>query len=243
MPSKTKPAIHVAEEQPVEEQKLPQNWPEGITYLTDHTYSDAVTTEQKTALSRTLSDDATWIQVRGSEIESPSKNVEIDIITDEKHPARGQRGIFAAQNLIPDSFILLYLGHVHTNALSDTDSKSDYDLNLDGELGLSVDGVNSGNESRHANDYRGISERPNAEFRDCYIQVPSARRAGGMKWERRVAIFVLSAGNAGKRKAGIKAGEEILVNYGKSYWEARKRIATFRHDEEMLKIASLALEG
>ena len=36
-----------------------------------------------------------------------------------------------------------------------------------------------------------------------------------LKWERRVGIFVLSAGKAGKRKGGIKPGEEILVSYGK----------------------------
>ena len=65
-----------------------------------------------------------------------------------------------------------------------------------------------------ANDYRTIADRPNAEFRDCLVQVRS-KRADGMKWERRVGIFVLSAGKAGKRKGGIKAGEEILVSYGK----------------------------
>lgn len=43
----------------------------------------------------------------------------------------------------------------------------------------------------------------------------SQKRANGLKWERRVGIFVLSAGKAGKRKGGIKAGEEVLVSYGK----------------------------
>lgn len=66
-----------------------------------------------------------------------------------------------------------------------------------------------------ANDYRTIAERPNAEFRDCFIQVKSTKRIDGMKWERRVGIFVLSAGKAGKRKGGIRAGEEVLVSYGK----------------------------
>ena len=48
-----------------------------------------------------------------------------------------------------------------------------------------------------------------------------------------MGIFVLPAGKAGKRKAGIKAGDEILVSYGKGYWEARKTMATFRKDFEM----------
>lgn len=91
--------------------------------------------------------------------------------------------------------------------------KADIVACLDREIGLSVDAAKSGNESRCANDYRGVAERPNAEFRDCFIQVPSVKRAGGLRWERRVGIFVLSAGKAGKRKAGIQAGEEILVSY------------------------------
>ncbi|KAK5115529.1 hypothetical protein LTR62_001188 [Meristemomyces frigidus] len=222
--------------------EVPENWPQDIVYMTDQTYSSAVTDEQRIALSRTLSDDATWTQVRSEALASMRNNINICIISDEKHPARGQRGLFAAQNLAPDSFIVLYVGHVHTNALSDTDPKSDYDLNLDGEIGLSVDAARGGNESRCTNDYRGIADRPNAEFRDCYVQVPSTKRVGGTKWERRVAIFVLSAGNAGKRKGGIRAGEEVLVSYGKGYWEARKRLAGFRKDEEMLRVANAALE-
>ncbi|KAK5100272.1 hypothetical protein LTR70_001740 [Exophiala xenobiotica] len=35
---------------------------------------------------------------------------------------------------------------------------------------------------------------------------------------RGVAIFVMPAGKAGKRKEGIKAGQEILVSYGKGFW-------------------------
>lgn len=95
--------------------------------------------------------------------------------------------------------------------MSDTNPHSDYDLSLDRDIGLSVDAATCGNESRCANDYRGIAERPNAEFRDCYINVPSLKRAGGLKWERRVGIFVLGPGKAGKRKAGIRAGEEVLI--------------------------------
>jgi hypothetical protein len=244
MPSKTKTKkpIPVAVKKIAEEQEVPKNWPPDITYLTDHTYSSAVTAEQKTALSRTLSDDATWAQVSAKQLHFPSPLVSIRIIDDKAHPACGQRGLFAAQHLPPDSLVVLYLGHVHTNSMTDSNPHSDYDLNLDGEIGLSVDAGRSGNESRCCNDYRGIADRPNAEFRDCYIQVPCVKRAGGSKWERRVAIFVLSAGKAGKRKLGIKEGEEIVVSYGKGYWEARKRLAEFRRDEEMLQIAQLALD-
>lgn len=126
--------------------------------------------------------------------------------------------------------------------MADQDPNSDYDLNLDRELGLSVDAARSGNESRHANDYRSIAERPNASFEDIFIEVKSKKRADGHKWERRVAIFVLPAGKAQKRKNGIRAGEEILVSYGKGFWEARQMLAKFRGDQEMLAQAKTALE-
>ncbi|KAH9827581.1 SET (Su(var)3-9, Enhancer-of-zeste, Trithorax) domain [Teratosphaeria destructans] len=223
---------------------LPRNWPEHVTYLTDHTYSNAITPEQRSGLSRTRTDEmATWSRITPAQLKAFRDVVEIKFISDDKHPAKGQRGLFAAKHLEPDSFLCLYLGHVHTNAMSDSDPKSDYDLNLDGELGLSIDAGRSGNEARCCNDYRGITERPNAEFRDCFVQVPCSKRSSGWKWERRVGIFVLSAGNAGKRKKGIAAGQEVLISYGKGFWEARKRLAEFRKDEMMLQIASLALDA
>ncbi|GAB7365054.1 hypothetical protein MBLNU230_g5835t1 [Neophaeotheca triangularis] len=221
----------------------PISWPEDVQWLTDITFSEKVTLDQRADLSRPLREGETWEKVPKEEIISPAPTVAITTIDDAKHPAHGQRGLFAATNLPPDKFICLYLGLVHTNSMSDTDPHSDYDLSLDRDLGLSVDAAKASNEARFCNDYRGIAERPNAEFRDCLIQVPSDKRAGGRKWERRVGIFVLSAGKAGKRKAGVKAGQEILVSYGKGYWEGRKTLASFRKDEEMLRIAEAALEG
>lgn len=133
------------------------------------------------------------------------------------------------------------MGHVHTGSMSDQDPNSDYDLNLDSELGLSVDAATSGNESRHANDYRSIAERPNAEFRDVFIQVKSTKRVDGQRWERRVAIYVLPAGKAQLRKAGIKAGEEILVSYGKGYWEASNKtpeMMTSKADNSIFRLVT-----
>lgn len=227
-------------------QQHPKNWPPEITYLTDHAYTPAVTAEHISGLSRLTVENDKVPRIPAAQIAHPSPNVEIRLISaaaHPTHPARGQRGLFAARPLPPDSFVLLYLGRVHLNSLSDTDPHSDYDLSLDHALGLSVDSRTAGNEARHANDYRGVAARPNAEFRDCFVKVPSDKRAGGRKWERRVGIFVLPAGKAGLRKAGIAAEEEILVSYGKGFWEARKTIATFRKDEEMLRIADAALEA
>jgi hypothetical protein len=223
---------------------LPKNWPEEITYLWDHTYSDAVTPEQRAQLSRTSIELESHCKVSATQLASASKTCAITFIEDEKHPAHGQRGLVAAENLEPDRFVCLYMGHVHNNTPSDTDPNSDYDLCFDRDIDLSVDASKSGNQSRCANDYRGIADRPNAEFRDCFIKVPCTKRAGGMKWERRVGIFVLSAGKAGKRKHGIRAGDEILISYGKQFWESRKLMAQFRENFETLKVKDdTVLEG
>ena len=248
MPSKTKTKTKPTSSKTVEEQEpsqqiLPSNWPEDVTFLTDLTYSDAVTPDQRSGLSRQTPDSATWLKVPADLLQAPCSRVKVTTITDEKHPAHGQRGLFAAHHLDPDAFVIIYRGHVHANTMSDTDPHSDYDLNLDGELGVSVDAARSGSEARFANDYRGIADRPNAEFRDCFVQVPCPKRAEGVRWERRVGIFVLSAGKAGLRNRGVREGEEIVVSYGKGYWEARKRLASFRKDEVMLGIATLALDA
>ncbi|CAK1367078.1 hypothetical protein CB0940_10407 [Cercospora beticola] len=227
------------------EDTIPENWPQDIKFLTDHAYTPAAL-ELQPKLSRAPSDNSSdpWTKVQSNLIHPITPHIQITTITSPTHPACGQRGLFAASDLPPDSFILLYLGLVHTNSLSDTDPHSDYDLSLDREIGLSVDASTMANESRCANDYRGVAERPNAEFRDCYVQVPSEKRADGVRWERRVGIFVLSAGKVGnaKRRRGILKGEEVLVSYGKGFWEGRQLLGMFRKDDEMARTATLALE-
>jgi hypothetical protein len=232
MPSKSK-ATKLSVEQVEAVDNQPRDWPTDIRFLQDQTYSATITDDLRAQLGRTTPESESYAKIFTDLLRSPCSRAEGRIIDLHTHPAHGQRGLFAVEHLEPDSFICLYLGHVHTNSLSDTDPHSDYDLSLDRELGLSVDAAKSGNEARFANDYRGIAERPNAEFRDCFIRVKSDKRASGAKWERRVGIFVLSTGKAGKRKGGIKAGEEITVTYGKAYWESRKLMATFRKDFQM----------
>ncbi|KAK0967748.1 hypothetical protein LTR54_018258 [Friedmanniomyces endolithicus] len=135
---------------------------------------------------------------------APTPLLEIRTIKDEKHSAAGQRGLFATQHLGPDSFICLYLGHVHTNTMSDEDAHSDCDLSLDHDIGLNVDAARSGNESRYTNDYRGIAERPNAEFRDCYVQVPCTKRVAGTSWERRVISLCSLLARLGSGWLGLR---------------------------------------
>ncbi|KAK8045421.1 hypothetical protein PG993_005445 [Apiospora rasikravindrae] len=224
----------------------PENWPEEVQYLTDLVYSPAVTPDMRNALGRPSTTAESLDKITGALVAAPNNGDRVCIRTiasPAHHPALGQRGLFAAADMAPSAFLCLYVGRVHTDAREDTDVRSHYDLSfcqLDkedlgggGGGGLSIDATHCGNESRMANDFHGIADKANAEFRDCLVQVRSDRRREGWKWERRVGIFVCPAGLAGvgRRKggaqsadgggAGLKAGEEILVNYGREYWDSR----------------------
>jgi hypothetical protein len=144
----------------------------------------------------------------------PYGNVRITPVTDVSHPAYGQHALCTTQHLLPDTFIMPYLGYVHNQ--KDIDETSDYDLSLDREFGIGVDATTMGNESRFINDYRGVSTAPNAEFRDIFFDI------GTGKVDKRVGVFVLSAGKSGKRAKGIGRGQEILVSYGKGFWSERQ---------------------
>lgn len=80
-----------------------------------------------------------------------------------------------------------------------------------------------GNEARFVNDYRGVpgrdGKRQNAEFKEVWW----AGKDG--KGEKGMAVFVLPAGKraVGRAKTvGIAKGEEILVSYGKGFWDQRR---------------------
>jgi len=132
---------------------------------------------------------------------SPKPPVVIRNITSPDHPAYNQRGLFASKKIPPRTFILPYYGEIH----SDVRPHSDYDLSLFRSsigLGVGVDAAKMGNEARFVNDYRGTSaKRANAEFRE------------GWDGDKRMEVWSGSE--------GIKKGEEILVSYGKGWWQAR----------------------
>jgi hypothetical protein len=190
--------------------KVPKNWPNEIIYLNRSFYGKSVHPAQ---LHEGPSPSEAFPTVK--EPEGPSPKVHIQPISSQSHPAHGQSGLFAARNLSPDSFICFYLGFVH--GPTETDPSSDYDLLLDRELQIGVNATRMGNEARFINDYRGIRPQgPNTEFRDCVTDV------GSGVLERRIGVFVLSAGQkGGKRAKGIGKGEEIVVSYGKGFWSHR----------------------
>lgn len=157
-------------------------------------------------------------------------------------PACGQAGLFATRDLAPGTLILPYLGEVHigtapfgctaatTSTSASTDdptngeaydyAKSDYDLWLDREADLAVDAARAGNEARFVNDYRGVpgrgGKKANAEFRVVWDP-----RTG----ERGMAVYVLRAGKRAVGRArvvGVARGEEVLVSYGRGFWQGRR---------------------
>jgi hypothetical protein len=191
---------------------LPKGWPSNTTYLHSPCLSKKLRAEDVDSLSSRKSDLPSGTLVWKTS--GPYGNVRITPVVDISHPAHGQHSLCTTQHLAPDTFILPYLGYVHDQ--TDTDESSDYDLSLERELGIGVDATRMGNEARFINDYRGVSAAPNAEFRDIFFDV------GNGKVEKRVGVFVLSAGKSGKRAKGIGRGQEILVSYGKGFWTERQ---------------------
>jgi hypothetical protein len=190
----------------------PKGWAGQATYLHAPSYSKKLGSEKVNTLIIQRANLASNVQIYKTR--GPYSNVKITPVSDSAHPAHGQYALYTNTHLPPDSFVLPYLGYVHDQ--TDTDEASDYDLSLDRELGIGVDASKMGNEARFINDYRGVATAPNAEFRDIHVDI------GHGKVERRVGVFVLSAGKSGKRAKGIGRGQEILVSYGKGFWTERQ---------------------
>ncbi|KAG8864909.1 hypothetical protein FRB96_003496 [Tulasnella sp. 330] len=182
---------------------LPSGWPMDIIYITSQKYAAELPFKLKQRVGG----------VEGSKTEgSKSAWVAIQVISAPSHPANGQRGLFATRKIPPKTHILDYLGEVHADDRDD----SDYDLSLlrlstseavsmgvsDEPISIGLDAQQMGNEARFCNDYRGIAESPNAEFKDHLVGD-----------ELRIGVF------SGPK--GVGKGKEILVSYGKGWWKAR----------------------
>ncbi|KAI0403257.1 hypothetical protein F4802DRAFT_313720 [Xylaria palmicola] len=195
---------------------IPKNWPSSTPYLSQPSFAPHLSKVQRECLRIRSPDLVETIPAHFPR--GPCSSVRIVPISDPSHPANGQAGLFAARHLEPGTLILPYYGLVHSSLPphSLNHEKSDYDLWLNREAGVAVDAAQAGNEARFVNDYRGVGERPNAEFRQCWDL------RGGQQC---MAVFVLPAGKnaAGKAGAGgIPKGTEILVSYGKGFWSKRR---------------------
>lgn len=193
---------------------LPSLWPPDVEFITTARYSKTVRSKPSVDCTNNSKPRATALSQANV---GPCALVRIRKITGSAHPAYGQYGLFTTRQLSPNSFVLPYLGFIH--GPQEGDERSDYDISLDREIGIGIDASKMGNEARFINDYRGVDQDgPNAEFRDCWIQV------GHASFEQTVGIFVLPSGKSGKNARGIAKGEEILVSYGKGFWSSRKPV-------------------
>jgi hypothetical protein len=190
--------------------QVPKNWPATLPYLESPEYSKTLESIHLAAIKTPTNDSIPSNTTKGA-----CSLVKITPIISTSHPAFGQFGLFATKDIKRGTFILQYLGEIHASSHagdSDSHSHSDYDLSLDREHGIGIDADKQGNEARFINDYRGIADRPNAEFKEIW----DTRRQ-----ERGMGVWVLSEGKNSKGKM-IRKGEEILVSYGRGFWGARK---------------------
>jgi hypothetical protein len=124
------------------------------------------------------------------------------VITEASHPAAGELGLFAALDMPHGAWVLDYVGAVSLG--ENEDKTSDYVCDFGESSELALDAKLVGNEARFVNDYRNTGRRASVEFR--------LRR--DRRGELRQGIFVCA-------KEGVKAGEELLISYGKPFWRAR----------------------
>ncbi|RPA87039.1 hypothetical protein BJ508DRAFT_357505 [Ascobolus immersus RN42] len=177
----------------------PANWPSDVTYIHTPFYPKAFPPEIYDQINPSKS----------AVFQAPHPAIRIKIIAEPPtHPALGQRGLFAHAALAPGTHLIDYLGRVHDGPDAESEV-SDYDLSLERLIGkgVGIDAAKMGNEGRFFNDYRGVdgARGANCEFYDVW--------RGG---EKRVGVRV------GKRK--ISKGEELLVSYGKGFWQERKGV-------------------
>ncbi|OLY79246.1 hypothetical protein AYI68_g6689 [Smittium mucronatum] len=200
-------------------QKTPKNWPNDVKFVSDLQFSGDLSKNlqvgnpncsfgkrdielmQKISVSKIYGLNSTQHIYRNP---TALKTVRIDSLADfPNHPASPYYGLFATKNLLSGQLIIPYYGLVTKN--QDAFEESDYCLRLNN---LAVDANSIGNEGRFVNDYRGILDKPNAEFKE-FINIDLNRIEMG--------IFVIS----NKSKEGIKKKQEICVSYGKGFWSAR----------------------
>ncbi|KAG6005181.1 hypothetical protein E4U21_000373 [Claviceps maximensis] len=220
----------------------PKNWPPTLPYLRSPLH-DGLTATQTRILRENPKHEPDSdgsprpalrpIIISASETSIPPRNIRIQPITEPRHPAHGQHGLFATRHLAPGQFILAYLGRVHGSG--STDPGSDYDLWLDKEADLAVDAARAGNEARFVNDFRGVRERPNAVFGTAWCErwgevCVGVWVVGGRDGDRSKDKSKSKSGSKDKDKtntkvkarAGIRKGEEIVVSYGKGFWGQRQ---------------------
>ncbi|KAA1468535.1 hypothetical protein DENSPDRAFT_833859 [Dentipellis sp. KUC8613] len=194
--------------------KQPKNWPSDILFINSQRFHSSVTATARAFVQGPPNQTKT--HAADTLAKTPSAVV-IRRITELSHPACGQFGLFASKKIPPRTYLIDYIGEIHC----DDRPHSDYDISLhrfqDGVY-IASDASTMGNEARFVNDYRGVRQKPNVEFRD-------RRTESG---ELRMSVWSLTE--------PVKKGEELVVSYGKAWWQARLACSEPEEEPEDIKV-------
>eukprot|EP00667_Euglena_gracilis_P023987 EG_transcript_27368 len=171
-------------------------WPQDVLFTPYNIWDPRITREEKKAFAL----DEALDQARPPPYGKATRSalVRPQPIADPGHPAHGQCGLFAQAELQPHTLVLQYCGVVQKE---ENESKTSHYV-LAFANGLSIDSEQVGNEARFINDFRNTGRQPNVRF--DVVRSPRGRPVG-------MGVFVLSR--------PVPKGAELLVTYGKGYWQ------------------------
>ncbi|KAL7517978.1 hypothetical protein ACHAWX_002841 [Stephanocyclus meneghinianus] len=185
--------------------EIPQSdWPSSVEFSNNYRWDSSVPREIKNK----------YCPVHGARnrVSCFSRKVYFKKITDPKHPAYGEFGLYCAlpNGAPPGTWLLDYVGHISLG--EDQDNQSDYISDFGEKSELACDANSYGNEARFLNDYRNTGRHPNVEFNFRRDKCGELRQGVYVKLKKNSKVEGFD---------GIKQHDELLVSYGKSYWRSR----------------------
>ena len=136
------------------------------------------------------------INKKSEKVISKLEGIEVKIIRDDTHVLNGEFGVYATKEWKPYEIIGCYCGTLVKNIGGKYAAHAYTSKTGDNWL---IDASIEGNETRFINDYRNIEDKPNVFFGKTVVN------------NRRVIIVIVTK--------HINKGEEILSDYGDSYWD------------------------
>ncbi|KAJ3191366.1 hypothetical protein HDU82_003605, partial [Entophlyctis luteolus] len=223
--------------------ELPVNWPPDVVYTDDYDLASVGLTRLPPV------DTGTAARLKLEQFPPKPRahpHARITRITDPRHPANGQFGLFATADLHCGQHVVDYIGEV-IRADDDRVKTSDYVLDFggggegirisiggsaDAEVRLAIDGARVGNEGRMVNDFRGVPAPPDYTHKSFAKKKSANPEYAGFANKSKANVEFRCYINRSCRgemrmglfvcdARGIKRGQELLVSYGKGYWASR----------------------
>lgn len=151
------------------------------------------------------------------------------------HPAAGSFGLFAAQDIAPNTFLRPYLGVLHTKA--DADFYSTYDLSLCHDSRLANSRSSTSKDMVNHIESLSLEPQADAEWHNATALYLDSRYWGnesrfvndyrGIAPKPNVEFrSFVQLGEDGQQRfqmglfatRPVRKGQELLINYGKSFW-------------------------